>query len=243
MENVNFPCVEARQIGAGLVQTVDARDLHAALKPKTDFSDWIKRRIKDAQLEEGLDFTSLKIEERDVRTGQIAISRIDYFLTLDAGKELAMLERNAIGRSVRKYFIECERRAATRIMSPAEILMAQAQAMIALEQGQAAIIAEQERQADALAATAALAARQEERLNRIETASDWFTALGYARWTRKLDLNLKDAGRLGRAASRKCKDLGFEPSPIPDPRFGVVNQYPKQVLDDVWSEVFDQVAH
>ena len=36
---------------------------------------------------------------------------IDYCLTIETGKEVAMVENNDKGRKVRRYFIECEKRA------------------------------------------------------------------------------------------------------------------------------------
>ena len=38
---------------------VNARDLHKMLEVKTDFSDWIKRRIKQCGFEENFDFIKL----------------------------------------------------------------------------------------------------------------------------------------------------------------------------------------
>lgn len=36
-------------------------------------------------------------------------TKIEYFLTIDTAKELAMVERNEKGRQARRYFIECEK--------------------------------------------------------------------------------------------------------------------------------------
>ena len=35
--------------------------------------------------------------------------KIDYYITLDMAKQLAMIENNEKGMQVRKYFIECEK--------------------------------------------------------------------------------------------------------------------------------------
>lgn len=35
---------------------VNARDVHAALEVKTNFSDWMKRRIKQCKFEENYDY-------------------------------------------------------------------------------------------------------------------------------------------------------------------------------------------
>lgn len=93
---------------------VDARELYTFLESKQHFADWIKSRITDYGFIEGVDFAPLhKKMERENQgltrflPGQ---NRIDYALSLDMAKELAMLERNEKGRLARKYFIDMERR-------------------------------------------------------------------------------------------------------------------------------------
>ncbi|WP_455481274.1 antA/AntB antirepressor family protein [Bartonella sp. B12(2025)] len=87
------------------VQTVNARELHAFLEVKTNFKDWIIRRIQDYKFKEEYDFCSFLSESSGGRPSK------DYHLTLDMAKELAMVERNERGKQARQYFIECERRA------------------------------------------------------------------------------------------------------------------------------------
>ena len=89
--------------------TVNARDLHAFLEVQTKFTTWIQRRIEEYGFTQGIDFTaSQNWEASETKTyGQ---GKIDYFITLDMGKELAMVERNAKGKEARKYFIACEKK-------------------------------------------------------------------------------------------------------------------------------------
>lgn len=90
-------------------ETVNARDLHSFLESKQDFSTWIKNRLQD--FEENIDFVSFhKIVERE--TG--ATTKIDYYITIETAKHLAMLERNEKGKEVRKYFIAKEKEANAR---------------------------------------------------------------------------------------------------------------------------------
>lgn len=85
---------------------VNARDLHAMLEVKTDFSDWIKRRIKQCKFEENYDYISfLKKEEREIG----ATKRTEYILSVDMTKHLGMMERNDKGHEIRKYYIEQEK--------------------------------------------------------------------------------------------------------------------------------------
>ncbi|WP_375667074.1 antA/AntB antirepressor family protein [Bartonella sp. CL26QHWL] len=88
------------------VQTVNARDLHTFLESKQDFSTWIKKRIMTYAFLDGRDF--IRFHKKMEANNAIAV---EYYLTLDMAKELAMVERNKKGKQAREYFIECERRA------------------------------------------------------------------------------------------------------------------------------------
>ena len=87
---------------------VDGRLLHLKLQSGQEYAAWIKKRIKECQFEEGKDFWFDKIIKSKTRGGNRR--SIDYLLTLDSAKELAMLERNKIGHFIRRYFIDVEKR-------------------------------------------------------------------------------------------------------------------------------------
>lgn len=86
-------------------KAVNARDLHAFLESKRDFSTWIKDRIKSYDFIEGVDYQSFtEIVEREIG----ATTRIEYALSISIAKELSMIENNERGKQARKYFIACE---------------------------------------------------------------------------------------------------------------------------------------
>ena len=82
-----------------------ARDIHDFLKVKTRYNDWIKRKIADLELKKDNDYKVLIFECPNDGTPQI-----DHEISLDLGKEMAMLERNKRGKLLRKYFIEAEKK-------------------------------------------------------------------------------------------------------------------------------------
>lgn len=92
-----------RPVAGQAQQTVNARELHAFLESKQEFSNWIKNRIEDYGFLDGVDFLT-NLSKTQGRP------RIDYFLSLDMAKELSMVERNAQGKQARQYFIDCEKR-------------------------------------------------------------------------------------------------------------------------------------
>lgn len=84
---------------------IDARLLHQRLQVSTKFTVWVQRRIDEYGFESNKDFFP--------NLGKTSGGRKpdEYHLTMDMAKELAMLERNEIGRSIRRYFIKAEKEA------------------------------------------------------------------------------------------------------------------------------------
>lgn len=94
------------------VKTVNARELHAFLEIGKDYSTWIKDAITRYGFVEGEDFTITQ----DLSSPKMGSAKsrpqvlLEYHITLDMAKELAMLARTPKGRFARQYFIECEKR-------------------------------------------------------------------------------------------------------------------------------------
>lgn len=120
------------------VRLCDARTLHAFMAVQRDFSNWIKGRIRKFGFVEGVDFITVKnLNSPDLvstkldspnRANQVHggdRKSIDYHLTLDMAKELAMVENNDMGRQARRYFIACEAAA----LAPARISPAHSAAL------------------------------------------------------------------------------------------------------------------
>ena len=103
------------------INSVNAREIHDYLEVKTHLSTWIQRAIEKYDFVENIDFSILKSGNPNG-----GISKIDYIVTLDMAKELAMLENNPKGKATRKYFIEVEKRQ-KRVLTTSEqiILLAQ----------------------------------------------------------------------------------------------------------------------
>lgn len=84
--------------------TVSARELYNFLDVDTRYNDWFSRMCKYG-FEEGKDFYSfLSKNQNGGRPKQ------DAQLTIEAAKEISMLQRNEKGKMARQYFIELEKR-------------------------------------------------------------------------------------------------------------------------------------
>lgn len=115
---------------------VNARELHDQLMVGKDFTTWIRDRIDKYGFIENEDYTLTltKIGERQ------NVTRHDYILTLDTAKEIAMVQNNEMGRVIRKYFIEIEKRyRLEKPKSQAELLLMYAKQFVATERRVAAL--------------------------------------------------------------------------------------------------------
>lgn len=88
-------------------KVVYGTELHAVLQSKTSYKDWSARRFLDIDAMEGEDYEVLLKNERNPKGGRPSK---EHIIKLDIAKEMAMLERNAKGKQVRRYFIEVEKR-------------------------------------------------------------------------------------------------------------------------------------
>ena len=146
--------IHERAVGAES-QSVSARELHAFLGLSRDFNVWITDAIARARLAPGRDYLTY---EDVVQLPSGAKYRKECALTIDAAKHIAMMSGTERGFEAREYFIECERRArdtAPRALTPAEMFLQSAQALVQVERlqaEQAAALVHLEERIDGIAA-------------------------------------------------------------------------------------------
>lgn len=220
------------------INSVNARDLWEYLESKTDFSNWIKRRLDEADAVEDVDYIVFAKNGENLSGGR---PQTEYILSLDIAKEVAMLERNEVGKKVRRYFIEFEKMHKQNFI-PQDLptaLRAYAneveQKELALKQRDQALATKawigSKREATAMA-TASAAKRENERLKvELDKSKEWASIK-------------KVAGELGVSEGkfkyadlrRKSNELGLDRPKIKD------NNYPDGIRlyhKDAWAAVYD----
>lgn len=199
-------------------EVYSAREVHEFLKVKSKFADWIKNRIQDYGFIENEDFV---IISKVLEKGR---PEIDYAITPTMGKELSMVEKNDQGKIARLYFIEQERlvkEISKPVLSIEEMIIAQAQSAIETKK-RVFLLEEKVKEIEAKSIT---------------SRADYFAISGYAALINQ-PIDVKTASELGRKASKLCNTLGYSTGSMPDPRFGTVKLYPKEVLKTIFEEFF-----
>lgn len=90
---------------------VNARDLHSELKVGRDFSTWIKGRIVKYDFIKGTDFMiqNLIHQNGGIKNHGGDRKTIEYVITMEMAKQLAMVQNNEQGKVARRYFIAIEK--------------------------------------------------------------------------------------------------------------------------------------
>ncbi|MEB7752220.1 phage antirepressor KilAC domain-containing protein [Staphylococcus pseudoxylosus] len=84
---------------------ISGRELHEALEIKTQYTKWFER-MTEYGYQENVDYIAIS-QKRLTAQGNVT-TYIDHALTIDTAKEIAMIQRNEIGRAVRQHFIRIE---------------------------------------------------------------------------------------------------------------------------------------
>lgn len=206
-------------------RAVSARDLHSFLESKQDFSTWIKNRIEKYDLVENVDYVLLHNFVEQVSGTK---HRIEYALTVDAAKELSMVEGNEKGKQARRYFIECERKlkeSGNEALSPAEVILRLAQRNVDNERKMREIERKQERMQSEI----------EDIRQRTTTDLGRSTIVAYVS-RNNIKLDVKRFGAMGRKASTLCKKRDIPVTKIHDVRWGQVSVFPDEILDEVFAD-------
>mgnify|MGYP000979999467 CR=1 FL=1 len=145
-----------------------------------------------------------------------------FELTIAQGKQVLLRESKFVRKCVVEWLERFEE--ANKPMTAGEILMAQAQGMIALEKAQQA-------QAEQIAL-------QNERLTKIEAKittknEDYFTISGYSNIIGKR-VPLQLAISLGRKAAKICVQRSIPMGNEYDAKYGFVKSYPTEVLREIF---------
>lgn len=90
------------------IQCVSARELYEKLEVKERFSKWWNRNISYGFVEKTDYFGVYQKVQGNQYGGTQEI--VDYAVTIDTAKEICMIQRSEIGRTIRQYFIEAEKR-------------------------------------------------------------------------------------------------------------------------------------
>lgn len=93
-------------------KVVFGTELFDCLGSKRQYTDWIKGRLIECDAVENEDFQSFSQKNEKPNGGRPST---EYIIKLDTAKEIAMLERNNMGKQVRRYFINVEKRYKERI--------------------------------------------------------------------------------------------------------------------------------
>ena len=210
---------------------VDGRELHEFLEVKTDYTHWFSRMCEYGFVE-NIDYWTA--DKNVIRADGTVMpqKQIDHELTISMAKEVSMIQRNERGKQARLYFIEVENRwkESQKPKTTAELLVEHAQAYLEHERRMAQIEVTQK--------------EQEQRLLEVESKQmtidkNFYTVAGYANLMGFKGISRKLASDIGRKAANYSRCQNYKIGDEYDARYGRVHVYHKDVLKDVFGEIFE----
>ena len=211
-------------IEEGGKKAVSAKELYVFLEVKSDFSLWCKRMFEYG-FEYGQDYIDVYLKNGENPKG--GRPSIDYALSIDCAKEISMLQRTDKGKEARQYFIECEKKLQQAQQPPQsmeEMLLMSAQLLV---ENKKAIAQMNQEVAEVKNDIIELKAKAN------TTDANFYSIVGYASLVgRKADFSA--AASLGKKASTLSRSMGIMIGKVYDPRFGQVNTYHKDVLEEIF---------
>lgn len=201
-------------------KAVSARDLYNFLGCTERFQSWFERQLQYG-FTENVDYVGCKVfntlANQDLQ---------DYAMTIDMAKEVSMIQRSEKGKEARTYFIACEKKlkeSQPESLSPSELILKLAQMNVDNERKMKALEEKQTR----------LESEIEEIKQRTTTDLHQSTIVAYVS-RNNIKLDVKRYGAMGRKASTLCKKRNIAVTKINDVRWGKVNVFPDDILDEVF---------
>lgn len=212
-------------INGAEVNSVNARDLHRVLESKRQFADWIKARIDEVDAIENIDYIVFSQKNENGNNKSL----IEYILSTDIAKEIAMLERNEIGKKVRRYFIEVEKAYQNKTTPLNQLDYMQLQLNYLKEQDKK--IYALENKTDEIHKEQLKAKHN---INRLLSNDRYMTIIAF--------MNLYGISQKGHhipSLGKKAKKLSIEQGAfmgaVIDPRYGRVNTYDVEILKQLFN--------
>ena len=94
--------ITKNMINGAEINSVNLRDLHKQLKSKRQFADYAKGRL--GRFLENEDYVCIS-QKSEIGNKPL----IEYYVTFECAKMIAMMENNEIGDNVRRYFVTVEK--------------------------------------------------------------------------------------------------------------------------------------
>jgi phage anti-repressor protein len=192
--------------------------------------DLAKRNFLSYDFVKGIDYEVFHVSEENSNGGRPTESII---LSVDCFKMWAMMSKTEQGKLVRVYFLECEKVAkqAQNNLSPAQILLKQAEFLVKIEQEQERIKLEQQLQSQKMTELETLTHQHDSEIDRIFNSNGhYLTIMGYYNNHKLGAVPIAKAAAIGKKVAAYCRANNILITSMKDPRFGMVNSYPEDVI-------------